>query len=96
MKISRLEEEVLNREKSFNELHEHLLDQETLLASTPSIWPTKGWLASGFGRRVSPFTGLSQRHHGIDIANRMGITVMTTADGLVVKTGKDVALGKYV
>ncbi len=96
MKISRLEEEVLNREKSFNELHEYLLDQETLLASTPSIWPTKGWLASGFGRRVSPFTGLSQRHQGVDIANRMGVTVISTADGLVVKTGKDWALGKYV
>jgi murein DD-endopeptidase MepM/ murein hydrolase activator NlpD len=96
MKISRLEEEVLNREKSFNELHEHLLDQETLLASTPSIWPTKGWLASGFGSRISPFTGLSQRHQGIDIANRMGITVMATADGLVIKTGKDGGLGKYV
>lgn len=95
-KINRLEEEVLNREKSFNELHEYLLDQETLLASTPSIWPTKGWLASGFGRRVSPFTGLSQRHQGIDIANRMGVTVISTADGLVVKTGKDWALGKYV
>ncbi len=96
VKISRLEEEVFNREKSFNELHEHLLDQETLLASTPSIWPTKGWLASGFGSRISPFTGLSQRHQGIDIANRMGITVMSTADGLVVKAGKDGSLGKYV
>lgn len=96
MKISRLEEDILNREKSFNELHEYLLDQETLLASTPSIWPTKGWLASGFGRRISPFTGLSQRHQGIDIANRIGVTVISTADGLVVKTGKDWALGKYV
>lgn len=96
MKISRLEEEVLNREKSFNELHEHLLGQETLLASTPSIWPAKGWLASGFGSRISPFTGLSQRHQGIDIANRMGITVIATADGLVVRAGKDGSLGKYV
>ena len=96
MKVNRLEEEVLNREKSFNELHEYLLDQETLLASTPSIWPAKGWLASGFGRRVSPFTGLSQRHQGVDIANRMGIPVVTAADGFVVKTGKDRGLGKYV
>jgi murein DD-endopeptidase MepM/ murein hydrolase activator NlpD len=96
MKISRLEEDALNREKSFNELHEYLLDQETLLASTPSIWPTKGWLASGFGHRTSPFTGLRQRHQGVDIANRTGIPVIATADGLVVTIGKDWALGKYV
>ena len=28
-----------------------------LANATPSIWPTLGWLTSGFGRRSDPFTG---------------------------------------
>ena len=56
----------------------------------------RGGLLLVLDRRISPFTGLSQRHQGLDIANRTGVTVMTTADGLVVKTAKDGTLGKYI
>src|SRR5262249_22728981 len=31
--------------------------REALAASTPSIWPTHGWLTATFGQRSDPFSG---------------------------------------
>ena len=85
-----------SQETSFTELQEQLMKRTSYLASTPSIWPTRGWVTSTFGRRVDPFTGLPHSHHGIDIANRVGTPVAVTADGVVTKTSWTRALGKYV
>ena len=57
---------------------------------------TRGWVSSGFGKRVSPFTGLSERHAGIDIANRLGTAVLASADGIVVYSSRNGSLGKTV
>src|SRR4026207_1147751 len=46
------------------DVQEHTLQELSLAAeqrssrwaATPSIWPVKGWVTSGFGPRVSPFT----------------------------------------
>jgi len=37
-------------------LEEFYQDQSVLLASTPSIWPVRGYLSAGFGNRIDPFT----------------------------------------
>ncbi len=83
-------------ESSFTELREGLLKKTSLLASTPSIRPVKGWVTSVFGRRVSPFTGLKHSHRGIDIANRVGTPVVATANGRVTKIGRDANIGRYI
>jgi murein DD-endopeptidase MepM/ murein hydrolase activator NlpD len=67
-----------------------------MLASTPSVWPARGWVSSGFGKRTSPFTGLSERHAGIDIANRTGTAVLASADGIVVYSSRNGSLGKTI
>ena len=95
-KLSLLEREVERQKVSFSELHGHLLDKKVLLASTPSIWPARGWVTSGYGYRISPFTGLRQFHQGIDIANRFGTPVVAPADGVVVKVGMDYSFGKHI
>ncbi len=79
---------------AFEELHKYLQSQKSLLASTPAIQPTTGWLSSGFGYRISPFTGLKEFHQGIDIATRMGTTIIAPADGTVTFTGAKGGLGK--
>lgn len=63
------------------------------LLSTPSIWPTKGFLTSGFGWRRSPVSGGGRMHKGLDISNRIGTPVWAPARGTVTFTGNDGAYG---
>ncbi len=94
--FSQLENRANSQEKSFAEIHEHLMKLSSFFAATPSIWPVKGWVTSTFGQRTSPYTGLPQFHKGLDIANRVGTPVVATADGIVVKAAWDSNLGKSV
>jgi murein DD-endopeptidase MepM/ murein hydrolase activator NlpD len=79
---------------SFGTLLNYLEDQINLLASTPAIRPATGWETSGFGYRISPFTGLREFHKGLDIANRQGSPIIATADGIVSYVGYKGLLGK--
>ena len=63
------------------------------LASSPSIWPSRGWLTSTFGNRISPFTNRKQFHAGIDIAGSPGTDVVAPARGRVVFAGPNGPLG---
>ncbi|MEK6758382.1 MAG: M23 family metallopeptidase [Deltaproteobacteria bacterium] len=94
--ITELETRAKTQENSFTELQEELMRQSTMLAATPSIWPSKGWVTSGYGERTSPFTGFQGLHKGMDIANRVGTPVVSSAEGIVVRAGDDPGLGKVV
>ena len=85
--LDRLSREMNDRSKSFQELIDQLEAKRSVLASTPTIWPVKGWLTAGFGHRRSPFTGLRQMHEGVDISNTVGTPVVAPADGLVSYAG---------
>jgi murein DD-endopeptidase MepM/ murein hydrolase activator NlpD len=78
------------------ELYKFLENQKNMLAHTPSIWPTRGWLSSGFGKRISPFTNEEEFHKGIDISTRMNTPILAPADGLVSSTGKDYFMGNML
>jgi murein DD-endopeptidase MepM/ murein hydrolase activator NlpD len=84
------------REISLAKLLDGLEGKRRHLASTPAIWPTKGWLTSRFGNRVSPFTGARQFHGGIDIAGARGTDVIAPARGKVSFAGKRGPLGRSV
>ena len=71
-------------------------DQTELLASTPSIWPVRGYLSSGFGRRNDPFTGQRSSHPGIDISAPRGSEIRAPADGVVVSAGRRPAYGNAI
>jgi murein DD-endopeptidase MepM/ murein hydrolase activator NlpD len=73
-----------------------LEEQKNLLAATPSIWPTKGWLSSGFGYRESPFTGEKEFHKGIDVSTRAGAPIVASANGVVSFAGWDRGYGRVV
>ncbi|MBI5588504.1 MAG: M23 family metallopeptidase [Deltaproteobacteria bacterium] len=94
--ITQLEEMAKSQESSFTELQEYLMKKSSFLAATPSIWPSRGWVTSAFGERISPFTGFPQMHRGLDIANRVGTPVVASAEGIVVHVGADTGLGKMV
>lgn len=73
-----------------------LEDRREQLAATPSIWPTDGFVTSGYGIRTSPFTGRPQFHAGIDIAADFGTKIVAPASGRVVWAGPRGAFGRIV
>jgi murein DD-endopeptidase MepM/ murein hydrolase activator NlpD len=92
--IRRLAIRATTQAMSFEELVEGLEGKRHRLASTPSIWPTEGWVTSGYGYRVSPFTGRRTFHGGLDIASDFGTPIVAPARGEVVFTGRKGPLGK--
>jgi hypothetical protein len=78
---------------SLDLLIDQLDDKRVKLSSMPSVWPAKGWLTSRFGARVSPFTGRSQHHAGIDIAARRGTNIIAPAQARVHFVGRRGPLG---
>lgn len=86
----------VSQEKVFESLINDLKRKRNLLSSTPSIWPAKGWLSSGFGNRISPFTGLREFHKGLDISSREGTKVIATADGVVTFAGRNGLYGNMI
>ncbi len=71
-------------------------EQKSLLAHTPAIRPTEGWITVEFGYRKSPYTGIREFHEGITISNRKGTNIVATADGEIVFTGSNEMLGLTV
>ena len=94
--LDNLNDEIAYGKKEKSELEKFLEQQKTLLASTPSIWPTKGWLSSGFGYRKSPFTGRKEFHKGIDISARLKAPIIAPANGMVRFVGWDHGYGKSI
>lgn len=88
-RIARLDQQGLALERSMRE-------KTRLLASTPSVWPLRGYIASGFGRRSDPFTGEIEWHQGLDIVASPGAPVRATADGVVVDAATSPTYGKNV
>ena len=84
------------RSESLDELVGQLEEKRNQLASMPSVWPTRGWLTSRYGARVSPFTGRKHMHSGIDIAAQAGKPIVAPARARVVFTGRKGPLGNSV
>ncbi|MBI5599584.1 MAG: M23 family metallopeptidase [Deltaproteobacteria bacterium] len=94
--VAQLETETELQEKSFTELQEFLVKESSLVASTPSVWPSRGWVTSTYGTRRDPFTGQVQFHRGLDIANGAGTAVISPAAGVVTKVTAMAGLGRVV
>ena len=70
--------------------------QRSLLATTPSVWPVRGYLSAGFGNRNDPFTGLRDFHPGLDISAPLGTKILAPADGTVIFAGVKGGYGNAV
>lgn len=71
-------------------------DQKVLLASTPSIWPVRGYLSATFGNRMDPFTGQRDFHPGLDISTPMGTPIHAPAEGVVISCGEKGGYGNTI
>jgi|YNPNPStandDraft_1061719.scaffolds.fasta_scaffold00228_20 murein DD-endopeptidase MepM/ murein hydrolase activator NlpD len=94
--VERFRDLAYQQESSLEALVEQLQGRRDVLARTPSIWPTQGWLTCGFGYRQSPFTGLREFHRGVDISTKPGTPVIAPADGVVVEVGTDHDYGEII
>ena len=92
--LDNLETEISLQKGEMAELLRFFEDQKSMLARTPSVWPTRGWISSGFGYRISPFTNEKEFHKGLDIVNRMNAQIVAPADGIVSSAGWDYGYGK--
>ena len=74
-----------------------LMQQQSQQEARPHLWPTEGgWISSGFGVRVDPFTGRPAMHRGVDIADRPGAPVYAASRGVVVFAGPMKDFGRMV
>ena len=94
--LDSLNSKALNQEKSLSELDAYLDTQRSLLSHTPSVWPVRGWITSGFGNRLDPYTGQRIFHRGLDIATEPGTPIVTPADGEVIFAAMNGAFGKFI
>ncbi len=94
--MMQLGEETKHQEQSLQELLIFFEDQGTLLDSTPSIWPAKGFLCSSFGFRRDPINRTIKMHEGYDIANKIGTPIHAAADGIVVFAGIESGYGNMI
>lgn len=91
-----LTKEASTQEQILSELAKAADQRSSRWAATPSIWPVKGWVTSGFGPRISPFTEKPAWHDGLDIGAAPNAPVQAPAQGRVTATGFDPKLGNIV
>ncbi len=94
--LTQLKGAASKQETSLQMLIEYFEDKRSLFASTPSVWPVRGWVTSPFGNRTSPFTGIPTFHEGMDIAAQTGTPVVAPADGVVIRAGFGTGYGNMV
>ncbi len=97
--MSSLEEltgRIKDAEAQLHTLQVFLEDRHSLLSAVPSIWPVRGWVTSGFGNRLSPFSKKREMHYGLDIATRRGDPIVAPADGVVSSVGRERGFGRII
>jgi murein DD-endopeptidase MepM/ murein hydrolase activator NlpD len=94
--IDALVREAAQQEQALESLTQIAEQRSTQWASTPSIWPVRGWVTSTFGPRVSPFTEKPAWHDGLDIGASPNAPVQAPALGRVVTVTFDSKMGNMV
>ncbi len=94
--ILQIENSAKNTEQTLK-LIEGTIDQQKMrLASTPAIWPTRGYLTQAYGNRINPFTGQWEFHQAVDIATQLGNPVIAPADGTVLVAERRDYIGNLI
>jgi murein DD-endopeptidase MepM/ murein hydrolase activator NlpD len=82
--------------QSLVEIESEITVQQERLRFMPSIWPVRGWVTSGYGRRRDPFTGARVMHPGLDIVAPSGTQIVAAADGRVCYSGWKPGWGRVI
>ncbi len=80
-----------------NTMQDSLSGARSILASTPLFLPVNGRISAAFGRRPSPFDGMSvDMHRGLDIPAPIGTLIRVPANGTVLSVGPSGGYGLLV
>jgi murein DD-endopeptidase MepM/ murein hydrolase activator NlpD len=96
--IEELERQIESRQQQLNLLDSIMIERETLSEFEVSGRPVaKGYISSGFGRRLDPFSGNLAMHQGIDFSTgKQGEDVLAMAAGVVTFSGYKPDFGNMV
>jgi murein DD-endopeptidase MepM/ murein hydrolase activator NlpD len=95
--LSALERRAVLLSESLDEATDSVMAHRNLLESTPSIFPTRGWLSSSFSQsRMHPVHNRPLPHEGIDISAPAGTPILAAAKGRVVRSGWVIGYGLTV
>ena len=87
-KLTRLSRQVESRNDMLGVLEAQLFEQAVKKKLMPTMMPVAApFNASGFGRRVDPFTGQWAMHEGIDFIADKGSPIVAAAAGIVMFAG---------
>lgn len=78
---------LLEKQDAFKELKGDLTEQLDYLETRPDLFPTYGFISSGFGYRSDPASGYTVMHNGIDIVNETGTEIYAAGSGQVIYAG---------
>ncbi|MGE4290745.1 MAG: M23 family metallopeptidase [Desulfovibrio sp.] len=93
--VAALNREVMDSEVLQQLIFKQVRENKQVLDSTPSVWPVKGRITSGFGMRQHPFDHTAKFHRGLDIVppGGRGTPIHSPANGTVIFTGRDGGYG---
>lgn len=95
-KTGEITQNAKDMEEALRYVETQINGQKARLASTPALWPTRGYITDTFGMRNHPITGGRSFHSGLDIATQLGNKVVATADGYVLMTENSGMLGNLI
>ena len=96
-KLSAVARNLESRDDMMGVLESQLFEQAVKKKMIPTMMPVKApYNASGFGRRVDPFTGQWAMHEGIDFLADAGSPIAAAAAGVVVFAGMHPQYGYMV
>ncbi len=83
--------------ENYKEIMAILQKEKVIRDCTPTIRPLKGgFVSSGYGSRMDPFSGRLAMHKGVDFCARNGTPVVSTADGIVAMAAENGGFGLVV
>jgi murein DD-endopeptidase MepM/ murein hydrolase activator NlpD len=95
--IDDLSQTIDQRSAQFNALANVMLGRQLSAEIRPSGRPVQnGYISSGFGVRMDPFTGEEGIHKGMDFAAPLGTPVLAVAAGVVTWAGPREGYGELV
>jgi len=95
--LDQLAAQLDDREQQLRVMESFYMDSNLQQEILPAGRPIKsGWISSFFGMRTDPFTGLQEKHEGMDFAGKLGSDVIAVASGIITWSGERYGYGQMV